>query len=82
MIMNNNFKNMPNQFFYLCGVYSGLKNILDSCNETTAKHPDMFSDDIAKYKLLVSTIEEIIKDTPKQIKNNFGIDLNDIIGEL
>lgn len=82
MIMNNKLKDMPNELFYYCGIYSGLKSVLEACDETINKHPDIFTDDITKYKLLVSTIESFIKDTPERLKNDFGVDINDIMERL
>ena len=80
--MNNKLTNMPNEFFYLCGIYSGLKNMLDACNETIEKNPTVFTDEIIKHKLFIDTTENIIKSTTERLNNEFSVDINDIIGVL
>lgn len=78
MIMNNKLKDMQNELFYYCGIYSGLKNVLDSCNEVIEKNPEVFTDEIMKHKLLKETLEKILETTVTKLKNEFSVDINNI----
>jgi len=80
--MNKKLKDMPNEFFYHCGIYSGLKNVLDSCNEVIEKNPEFFTDEIMKHKLFKDTLEKILETTVIKLNNEFSVDINNIIGEL